>query len=107
MNPRRVHELMLKHFPEYDPVDLAWANVLDGDGLRREILASIIKKHISSDVLLVEAHRKQGGCLDFMAAMDFLAEHAGHSTIRITGRDFSGFVVLVSNGVAAGWRPQS
>lgn len=104
MNPRRVHELMLKNFPEFDAVKLAWENVLDLDGVRKEKLSDIIDKNISGTELLIEINRKNGNLLAKGDALDFLAQHVGKATIKITNREFSGFVVIVSNGVAAGWR---
>jgi len=37
------------------------------------------------------------------SAVDFVAKHVGQGEIRITDRQFRGFVVVAANGVATGW----
>ena len=103
MNPRRVHELMRQHFPEVDAASRDWVVVADGDGLRRGVLQDLINEYISGADLLVEACRKVGDCLPTSAALDFVAKHAGQGDIRLANRDFTGYVVVLANGVASGW----
>jgi hypothetical protein len=103
MNPRRVHELMLQNFPEVKGATRDWVVVTDGNGLRRGVLQGLIEKYIPGADLLVEASRKVGDFVPASAALDFVAEHAGQSEIRLTDREFAGFVVVAANGVATGW----
>jgi hypothetical protein len=103
MNPRRVHELISKHFPPVDAVALDWQNVTDRDGLKGEVLAGLIRHHILADELLVEINRKLGDFLHLPEAVKFIGEHIGQGQISVTDRNFKGFVVVAVNGVAAGW----
>lgn len=79
----------------------------DQDGLRLNVVQSLVLQHIASDLLLVEAHRKAGGLFPMKEALDFVATHLGKGRIRLTDREFNGFVVVESNGVASGWSEQT
>jgi hypothetical protein len=104
MNPRRVHELMLKHFPRFAAVDLAWKNFVERDGsIRRDELLAMIDTYIQADEVLVEVNRKTGGFLSKKELLEFIRDYMGQGTIRMMDRDYSGFVVLAASGVAAGW----
>lgn len=103
MNPRRVHELISKHFPALDAVSREWKNVMDRDGLRTEALASLIKQHIADEEVLVEVHRKLGAYLPIEDAVRFISEHVGEGEIKVTDRGFKAFVVVARNGVATAW----
>lgn len=104
MNPRRVHHLMLKNFPEYSAVEHEWINVADTPGLRRQALSDLIEKNITSDQLLVDITRHLGAFLPKSEALDFIGQHICQREIRISDREFKGFVVVASNGAAVGWR---
>lgn len=103
MNPRRVHELMRAHFPERPESATEWVVAIDEQGLRVSVLEGLVRRYISADSLLVEANRKAGGMFPLPAAIDFVAAHANKGRILLTNREFSGFVVVESNGVASGW----
>jgi len=103
MNPRRVHELMLEHFPEVRPAARDWIVAADEGGLRDEVVRDLVSRHIPADELLVEVHRRVGDFLAVEAAFAFVAKHVGQGEIRITDRQFRGFVVVAANGVATGW----
>ncbi|MGA3962268.1 hypothetical protein ACI2VR_21870 [Ralstonia nicotianae] len=103
MNPRRVHELMRKHFPAVEAATRAWVNVADQDGLREEQLLKLLDEYVPAELLLVEVHRKVGGFLPKVDAIQFIGEYLSQGTIRICDRDFHGFVVVTVNGVATGW----
>jgi hypothetical protein len=103
MNPRRVHELMRQKFPEVRAIDRDWVVAADESGLRREVVRGLIAKYIVADELLVEVHRRVGDFLSVEAAIDLVAEHVGQGEIRISDREFTGYVVVAVNGVAAGW----
>ncbi|MEX6622402.1 hypothetical protein AB6Q13_09360 [Ralstonia solanacearum] len=105
MNPRRVHELMRKHFPVSGEATWVWVNVADQDGLREEQLLKLLDEYIPSELLLVEAHRKVAAFLPRASVTQFVSEHLGTGNIRICDRAFRGFVVVAANGVAAGWSP--
>jgi hypothetical protein len=107
MNPRRVHELISKHFPAVDAASLDWQNVMDRDGMRVKLLTDLIKQHIHADEILVEVHRKLGDFLQVDDAVEFIGKHVGEGQIKVTDRDFRGFVVVAMNGVAAGWSTTS
>lgn len=67
------------------------------------MLEGLINQYIPGADLLVEAARKVGDFLPTSAAFDFVAKHAGQADIRLADRDFTGYVVLLANGVASGW----
>ena len=103
MNPRRVHELMRSSFPS-EETEQDWINVADSNGAIQSRIARLVEENISADVLLVEVHRKLGSLLPKSEALQFVYKHILKGRIRITSRDFSGFVVIEVNGVAKGWR---
>lgn len=104
MNPRRVHELMSANFPSVEPVTLDWVNVLEADGtIRGKALDALVGEFIRADDILVEVNRKLGGLKPRDQVSPYLQEHVGKGQIRMTGRDFQGYVLIAMNGVAAGW----
>ena len=105
MNPRRVHELIRKHFPASGEATWVWVNVADQDGLREQQLLKLLDEYIPSELLLVEAHRKIAAFLPKEGVIRFVSEHLGKANIHICDREFRGFVVVATNGVAAGWSP--
>jgi hypothetical protein len=103
MNARRVHELMRLHFPTVNAASLEWKNVMDRDGPRFGTLKALINQYIPADIVLVEVHRKLGDQLDVADAIELIGKHIGEGQIKVTDRDFQGYVVVAVNGVAAGW----
>lgn len=103
MNPRRVHELMLHNFPEFNYVDHDWAIAVDQNGARTSVISSLLDKYIEGDEIVIEIHRKQGACLNRADAIKYIVDNAS-SGMKIADRKFQGFVVVSSNGVATGWR---
>jgi hypothetical protein len=103
MNPRRVDELMLQRFPAVTVAAREWIVVADERGLRFEVLGGLIDEHLRADEVLVEVQRKIGDCLPRQAALAFVVTHLGQGEIRLSNRDFDGFVVVARNGVATGW----
>jgi len=103
MNPRRVHALMREHFPKRPESASEWVVVVDEQGLRVSVVEGLVRRYIAADLVLVEANRKVGDMLTIPAAIDFIAAHANKGPILIADREFSGFVVVESNGVASGW----
>lgn len=103
MNPRRVHELMLHHFPPINYVDHDWVVAVDTNGVRMFVIEALINKFIEGDELIIEVHRKQGDCLKRAEALRYISEN-GTSGLKLSDRTFSGYVVIASNGVATGWK---
>jgi hypothetical protein len=103
MNPRRVHELMQKHFPEVQSASREWVIAADEHGLRSSVLGALLERYVPASDLLIEVHRKIGDFLPMQAAVAFVAEHLGQGEIRVADREFTGFVVVAVNGVATGW----
>ena len=104
MNPRRVHDLMRQNFPPFDTLKMEWVNVDERGGPNIGLLQSILDRHISAPEVLVEVHRKLGNLLPTKEVVEFIASNIGKSRIRIADRAFTSFVVVTSNGVAAGWK---
>jgi len=94
---------MREHFPEFDGSKLDWIIIGDIDSIRFDKLEGLVDRHINSEELLVEINRKLGDFLPKAKAFDFLAPYVGKTEIKITNREFSGFVLVAINGVAAGW----
>lgn len=104
MNPRRVHQLMLQRFPAFDAVDLEWKNMHDGKAPRLQELTEMLVHYIQAPEVLVEVHRKLGAFLPVAEAITYIGSHIGEGQIRVADRQFTSFVVIALNGVAAGWR---
>ena len=94
---------MRQRFPDRPSTASESVVVADGDGLRRDIVQGLVQRYIASDVLLVEVHRKAGGLLPLAQALDFVASRVGKGRALLTDREFTGFVMIESNGVASGW----
>jgi len=107
MNPRRVHELMRKHFPQTNAALRTWKNIVERDELQAAELIRLLNQFIPGERVLVEVHRKLGDFLSKQEAVSFVGAHVGQGEIRIADRAFSGFVVVAQNGVAAGWVEES
>lgn len=103
MHPRRVIELMRKHFPPTNAALRSWKNIVERDELQEVELARLLNQFIPGEKVLVEVHRKLGDYLTKQEAVSFVAANVGQGEIRIADRAFSGFVVVAHNGVAAGW----
>ncbi|SFJ79943.1 hypothetical protein SAMN05192543_11174 [Paraburkholderia megapolitana] len=103
MNPRRVHELMQKHFPPVNAASRAWKNIVEHEELQQNELLCLLDDFICAEQVLVEVHRKLGDYLSKKEAVAFVAMHVGEGEIRIADREFHGFVVIAHNGVASGW----
>ena len=98
---------MRKNFPSIDSVNRDWVNIADITGIRREVLLELIDRNIKTEEILVEVHRRVGAYLPKPQAMEFIAQHIGEGQIRIANRDFTGYVVVAQNGVAASWSAEA
>jgi len=94
---------MRQNFPPFDTLKMEWVNVDEPGGPNVGLLQSILDRHISAPEVLVEVHRKLGNLLPTREVVAFIASYIGKSRIRIADRTFTSFVVVASNGVAAGW----
>jgi len=103
MNPRRIHQLVLKNFPSVNLTAHDWVNVLDRDGPRVNLIDALLEQHIPSSDVIVEVHRKLGVFLPKPEALSFICGHIGEGQMRIADREFTSFVVILPNGVATGW----
>jgi hypothetical protein len=104
MNPRRVHELMRKHFPPVQHAVREWAVVQGEKGANTGAIANLLATYIASHEVLIEVHRKLGALLPVNDAPAYIAGHIGEGEVRVSNRGFNGFVVVALNGVATGWR---
>jgi hypothetical protein len=94
---------MRQRFPVVMGASREWIVIADERGLRFKVLSTLIDDHVRADEVLVEANRKVGDLLPKQAALEFVSTHLGQGEIRLTNRDFNGFVVVAQNGVATGW----
>lgn len=104
MNARRVHELMRKHFPPVEHAARAWSIVQTERGPNHGAIAALLAEHIASPEVVVQVHRKLGALLPVVDAPAYIGAHIGEGEIRVSDRQFTGFVVVALNGVATGWR---
>lgn len=95
---------MLDRFPAFDAVDFDWENMHDGKAPRFKELSDFLVRYIEAPEVLVEVHRKLGALLSIDEAVAFIGSHIGEGQIRVADRQFTSFVVVALNGVAAGWR---
>lgn len=102
MNPRRVHSLVLKHYPRIDLVKCEWIHLFRHGVVDRDLLRKMVST-IGADDFVIHVHRKVGDFLPMEPALDFIAENVGKGYIRIADRAFTGFVLIGNNGVAATW----
>ncbi|CAN7725732.1 hypothetical protein [Caballeronia sp. LjRoot31] len=87
MNSRRVHAIFNKTYPSIDLSGCEWKHVYSKDGIQRELLRQLMSG-LPGDDYFVHAHRKLGNFLPKQSALDFVVEHIGKGTIRITDRAF-------------------
>lgn len=112
MNPRRVHKLMHQRFPQidsntgnYGEHHGIWKNIVDRNGsIDTDVLNDYIDRYIGKEFILIEVTRKIGGLIAREDLIEYISLHYGQGTMRITDRDFHGFVVFAASGVIAGWR---
>ena len=103
MNPRRVHELMTKHFPAFDGAKLDWTNVHDGHTVKLSELEGMLHDTFTEDEVLVEVSRQEGDFIPLNEAAAYIGQHMGGGNIRVANRDFSSFLVVAQNCVASAW----
>ena len=104
MNPRRVHELMRKHFPAFDAASVEWTNVVERSDPDTKLLESLLNEHVPSEEVLVQVHRMEGAFLPRCQALAYIVAHIGQGQIRIADRQFTSFMVVALNGVVTGWK---
>jgi len=64
-------------------------------------------KYITADELLISINRQVGARLPTEEGIAFIAAHMGQHQIRISNREFTQFVLVVSNCVATGTQIQA
>lgn len=103
MNPRRVHELMAKHFPAFDGARLDWVNVHDGHAVKLSELEGMLHETFAEGEVLIEVTRKEGDFLPLCQAAAYIVQHMGGGNIRVANRDFTSFLVVAQNCVVSAW----
>jgi hypothetical protein len=106
MNSRRVHTFFNKNFPSIDFSKCDWVHAFRNGRANRELLARLLAA-LPATRFLVHVHRKLGNFLPAEGALDLIIENIGKSTIRITDRTFTRFIIVAQNGVATIWPPDS
>ena len=95
---------MLDQLPAVDAVDFEWKNMHDGNATRPKKLSELPMHHIEAPEVLLDVHRKLGALLLIDEALAFIGSHIGKGQIRVADRQFTSFVVVALNSVAADWR---
>jgi len=102
MNPRRVHALFLKHYPDIALANCEWVHIMQDGMPCRDMINERLSALKASEVL-IHVQRKLGNFLPLALATDFICEKVGQANICITDRTFSRFVIVAQNGVATTW----
>ena len=90
----------------YQPAKLDYVIVWDGpDRLRRHELERIIRRYLEpGEVGFSTREQREKRWLDRSALIRAVSTQIGMTQFRITNRALTGFVIIESNGTAAGWR---
>jgi hypothetical protein len=73
--------------------------------LDSDALMTLLVHNVREPEALIEINRRTGCELPLADIPSYVASHFGNGlAIRIADRQFRGFVVIASNGVATGWR---
>lgn len=103
MNARRVHKLMLDHFPSGGPKE--WAYICGCEGrYETEAVSAFLEANVHGEPLLVEVHRTIGALLSRVEAASFISSHICKADIKVANREFTSVAVFARNGVARAWR---
>ena len=94
---------MRQRFPQVDAANCSWVVIADDNGLRPTVLDGLLTFHVAGSDLLVEVHRKCGAMLARQEVNAFVARYLGQGDIRISDREFTGFVLVAASGVATAW----
>ena len=103
MNPRRVHELMREHFPEFSAARLEWKTFFRGQSATPNDVESFLHEVFGSDDVLYQINRKVGGYKTITQASTEIAPHVGTVQILLSERSFSKYAVIAQPGVVATW----
>jgi len=104
MNPRRVHDLMLRHFPPIGQEPGEWRLLMRDVTCPPELVLALLRETFPSDQVVVEVSRKVGGMFPIEGAAAFIATHVGHAHIRIANRSFTTLAAIAPAGVVTSWR---
>jgi hypothetical protein len=90
----------------YQPAKLEYTLVYDGPGhLRLEALRTIVHRYLEAGTVTVSFWRMPSMLeIDRDDMVEKVADRIGQLQIRVSNLSRTGFVVVESNGVAAGWR---
>ena len=104
MNARAIHKLMRRLFPSGIPGGCSYKVVLDENNQPRlAILKGLLVEQFQEDDIVVEVNRTVVGVFTHAEALGLIANSMSKSRIKVSNRDFDRFVVIESNGVAAGF----
>lgn len=103
MNARRVHQLMVHHFPEERSAEWVYICACNGKDATAAV-QSFLDAQLEGDTFLVEVHRTVGAMLSRREASAFIATHICKADIRVANREFTSVAVFARNGVASSWR---
>lgn len=106
MNPRRVHHLMLKHFPPVGKEPGEWRLLMREATCPPHLVLAFLRETFGAEAVVVEIRRKIGGMFPMEEAADFIAPHVGHAHIRLANRSFTTLAVIASGGVVTSWRQE-
>lgn len=103
MNARRVHQLMLRHFPKFESAAHDWQLLMRDAHCQPQQVQAFLEGVFDNELILVDVHRTVGGIFPRNAAAEFIAPHVGKTNIRIANRSFTTLAFVASPGVATSW----
>jgi hypothetical protein len=92
----------LEPWPHWDE----WESVHDGQHVKLDVIARLLKDHIAASEVIVLAHVDPpcGALLSQVDALNYIGSYLLEGDIQISDRYFKSFVFVSRNGVAMGWQ---
>jgi len=106
MDEELLADLMAQNFPPCEPEDHAWSNVHDGAAPKTRVISEMLRANVGAGHVLVHVLRDEDVYAEVTAseAAEFIGRHVLEGRIHASNLDFSGFLVVMPNGVATGWK---
>jgi hypothetical protein len=105
MTPTETYEHLAIEFPAVWAHEHSWVNIHDGEATRLDVLTEILAKTLGGEraVVVIHATPGIGAELPLNEVSAFVAPHVLKAEIQVADPNFSSFVAILVNGVAAGW----
>ena len=106
MTQAEAYDEFMTEFPAVWAHEHSWVNVHDGKAPKLDVLLDILNTNIREDRAVVVVHSPFGigAELPLGEVCAFVAPHVLEAEIQVADPEFTTFVAILINGVAAGWR---